>query len=1218
MRYLNKIIFLNSAHIPYAEIKVDGNVHFAGTQGVGKSTIQRAILFFYNADKSRLGIPKEKKPFQAYYFEYPNSYLVFEVMRNNQPYTIVVFNNRGRICYRFIDCAYQREMMMDSQGEVYSDWTSIRAHIAPHVSISPIVDTYDEYRNIIFGNSNEVRPQFRKYAITESSKYQNIPRTIQNIFLNSKLDAEFIKKTIVDSMTDSELAINTEEIRRQTTPFGQEYRDIMLWEEHNSKGEIVVRKQAEHVIKHYGQLLLIDNEISDLCAFLRYAKHRDDELRPQLEKQRDEKQKEQERIQRLINEEEQKYTEKRDKILREIGALQASLKIVTTKRAEYEQMSIKSIIELVESEPQVRQQLRQQQEVSQRLTAQYQSIAAKFDDLIEQCRQHFKQFELAQQERKNKAEQAMTEMERDLYEEIQEQQDAVHERHNQAVAEIDKTIESLNIELADVRTELVRINLEHHYADEIEKAKQHIAALEQEKVELTGEKKLQVANKEARLKQIEAEDKAHDKEVMDLRARAQADIDALTQEITKLEALQQALRGSVYEWLEDNLKGWEYNIGKVVDERILYNTNLHPQTAPGSSLYGMSVDLSGIERNTRTPQEIAQEKSALEQQLSKREGQFKNDLAALQQQREKQRVKDNDAMRQLNAKIDLVEMKLLQLPNKVKAAQAALIDWQRKDDQYREQRIADNEQRRYKIDQQLVQQKEAKAEEQQSCERQLQALQKRRDDELHKIRATIGHELYKMNKELEEHRKEMMSQEAQYRADRDTALAGQGVDTARLRKVENQIEELNGTLTQIEQQRGVYFGFLKDKKEYLDKENEFKHNLREKEHSRDAADYHYRNLQTRHRRDKQFIDRALEETCASIKTIEDGATAFNQMITVDDNCPTALKDLVGTTRKTGETCLALVNKLRNTIYHKRDVMDTFQKSVNTFKSNFSPKNTFNFSTELNSMEDYNSFASNLKEFIDNDMIKVYKSRISKRYGQIMSRISREVGDIMNHSSDIDKTIHDINHDFSENNFVGVIKDISLRKVESDNPLMRKLVEIKRFYDENAMNMDEMNLFSDAEKQEAVGKQTVKLLFDLLKVLERHGDKGSITLNDTFRLEFNIVENDNSTGWIEKISNVGSDGTDVLVKAMVNIMLINVFKKKMSRKFSDFRLHCMMDEIGKLHPANVEGILDFASRRNIFLINSSPVSYSVSAYRYNYLLVKDKNANTIVKTLISQR
>ena len=56
MKCLNKIVFINSANIPYAEISVDGNVHFTGTQGVGKSTILRALLFFYNADKHRLGI----------------------------------------------------------------------------------------------------------------------------------------------------------------------------------------------------------------------------------------------------------------------------------------------------------------------------------------------------------------------------------------------------------------------------------------------------------------------------------------------------------------------------------------------------------------------------------------------------------------------------------------------------------------------------------------------------------------------------------------------------------------------------------------------------------------------------------------------------------------------------------------------------------------------------------------------------------------------------------------------------------------------------------------------------------------------------------------------------------------------------------------------------------------------------------------------------------
>ena len=79
MRALRKIVFINSANIRYAEIKLDGNVHFIGTQGVGKSTLLRAVLFFYNADKLHLGIPKEMKSFDDFYLPNPNSYIVYEV-----------------------------------------------------------------------------------------------------------------------------------------------------------------------------------------------------------------------------------------------------------------------------------------------------------------------------------------------------------------------------------------------------------------------------------------------------------------------------------------------------------------------------------------------------------------------------------------------------------------------------------------------------------------------------------------------------------------------------------------------------------------------------------------------------------------------------------------------------------------------------------------------------------------------------------------------------------------------------------------------------------------------------------------------------------------------------------------------------------------------------------------------------------------------------------
>ena len=106
---------------------------------------------------------------------------------------------------------------------------------------------------------------------------------------------------------------------------------------------------------------------------------------------------------------------------------------------------------------------------------------------------------------------------------------------------------------------------------------------------------------------------------------------------------------------------------------------------------------------------------------------------------------------------------------------------------------------------------------------------------------------------------------------------------------------------------------------------------------------------------------------------------------------------------------------------------------------------------------------------------------------------------------------------------------------------------------------------------------------------------------------------------EKLTNVGSEGTDTLVKAMINIMLLNVFKERSTRKSKiDFSLHCMMDEIGKLHPNNVKGILKFANDRNILLINSSPTSYNASDYKYTYILLKDSKNKTTVKRLVAKK
>ena len=165
MKYLNKIIFLNSANISRAEISLDGNVHFTGNQGVGKSTILRALLFFYNANRLHLGLQSGQKSFDEFYFRHSNSHILYEVMRDNSAYTILVSRYQGRASWRFIDAPYHQEWLIDDNNQVLSDWIKIRERIGKNVAVSARIDSGVMFKDIIFGNTRDHK--YTRYALVQ-------------------------------------------------------------------------------------------------------------------------------------------------------------------------------------------------------------------------------------------------------------------------------------------------------------------------------------------------------------------------------------------------------------------------------------------------------------------------------------------------------------------------------------------------------------------------------------------------------------------------------------------------------------------------------------------------------------------------------------------------------------------------------------------------------------------------------------------------------------------------------------------------------------------------------------------------------------------------------------------------------------------------------------------------------------------------------------------
>lgn len=1214
MRALRKIIFVNSAHIRYAEVRLDGNVHFIGTQGVGKSTLLRAILFFYNADKLHLGIPKEMKTYDEFYLPHANSYIVYEVEHEHGPFCVLTFRSSGRACFRFVDAAYRKEWLVDDNGEVTAESKVIRERLGG-ASMSKIIDRYEQYRDILYGNRQAVGKEFARFQLMESNRYQNIPRSIQNVFLNSRLDANFIKDIIIRSMSEEEANIDLGYYRRQVADFGQEYKDISCWYKLNQKGESVVRTQAENVVNAYRYLLFMKQQIAELCGELKYAVRVSKERLPLVVKKIDEIIEEENRQKRLINEIQQKYDSEKTNLNQQQGVVNEDLKRLKERRELYAAQKIEDLLKRYEQEQVLKIKFEESKARLTELTARFNDVTGKFKALCQGVKNGLENYRLSQNNRIFSLGQEKQKAEERMFNEHTEQRKNIEAAFAEKLTVAYNAIDLLKNEKSELEKEMLKLKFCQPYKEETDALNKEANSLAFREKELNG----LIATTEAKINQLQTE---YDKQEAEITADSKNKIDAKQQEmdevaakIAEIDGLLNRKKGSLYEWLEENKRDWEQNIGKVVNEEsVLYQTGLHPQKDDGTSLFGVKLDLIDLPLSVRKPTQLKEERDELELKLRS----LQTDKKALTEQQEKlmNELKRRVApkMRELREQKSYHETELRVIPQKQKALKLKQEDYAAKAQQEKEEmakllntRLQEVALRRTAADTNLD---KIQAEKQKQLTAEDKRYQKAKDEtiRLHEQRvAEIKADIKQQEKKAEEQLLLLQRQE-------NEELRGRGADTRMVDECKNLIKATEDELKFIDNHRRIVFDYQRDRENLFNREDEFKAKKKLINDKLLQLNEKYNLRKQKHNEALASLGKELAERKDEKRLLDENLQKAENFAHDEKLCPPMLAE--AKERQTLRTPGQAVEELTGIIVSRQKSYDKLKGAVNLFKGNFTTKNTFNFRMELTLDDDYLDFANNLEDFLTYNKIEEFRRRTSERYVDILARVSKEMGDLTKHESDVDKIIHDINNDFRERNFAGVIKLIALQPVPSADKMVLLMKRIKEFSDDNLYAMGELNLFSTANRDE-VNEKAVGYLLDFMKSLVDNPQRQLLTLSDLFLLQFRIVENDNDTGWVDKLSHVGSEGTDTLVKAMINIMLINVFKGKVSRKFGDFRIHCMMDEIGKLHPQNVKGILDFANARNILLINSSPTTYNVSDYRYTYLLDKDSKSQTVVHPLISQ-
>ena len=1212
MKYLNKIIFINSANIPYAEISVDGNVHFTGTQGVGKSTVLRALLFFYNADKHRLGIQQGQKSFDEFYFRQSNSHILYEVMRDNGAYTILVSRYQGRASWRFIDAPYQREWLIDEDRQVLSDWVKIRERIDKNVVVSARIDSGVMFKDIIFGNTHDHK--YTRYALVQSSHYQNIPRSIQNVFLNTKLDADFVKNTIIQSMADEDLPIDLQTYRRLVTDFEREYDEIDCWFRQTRDGNYPVRQQALKIAEQGRKIVALDQQLQDIWRMLNYAVADSEQQIPLLEAEATDIKtnidKERQREKELTSE----YDKEKDSLNQKLGAKKSKLNEIAQARKDFGAIGIEDKLTLASREDSIKQEVADKQMLLDDLLKTHASIEEKYNiarGKLEIARQAF---ENTQKDAYYKKQAALQIERKRLEDERTKGRNQLIEAFNSWRHESDERLEILQKEQHRAESALKELRQWHPMADEI---KQVIDQLQQLDVTAKENVAQQTAVK-SQISQITAEYEMRETELKQMSLREQERLERsrtqYREQIAKIDDLLTHLDGSLYQWLCENAEGWEDTIGKIVDEeRILYAQGLEPRLdATSNSMFGIKLNLDNIDFVHRTPDEYRAQKKTLEEQVLQMNRQLLQLPVTLQEDISKLGKKYATHLNPLRQQATLLKVEEDQIPVKRQNLQ----NQQHKLEMEEQEVIAkEKEIRKRTFNEALLKvqaEKEAREQKEAKNKKELKDL----DLAFNKSSKALNDEL----RVFEETQKseasarilEFTAQKLQLEEQQKAELAGKGVDVNLLGQYRKALEDLKTLLSRIENERPIVIRYRDAQQNLFAKEPEIRKTIKTIEQQLAMMRQRFEDKKDRIEKMRHELEERQKAVLKNLTHRQDGLKQYRQVVENEHLVPdTYLSDDKSIT--THLDCLQLLTQLRGTVNQKRESIDKLKDMVVNFNRNFKPQNAFHFNTMPVTDNDYLQIAVDLQDFMDNNKIEEFRQRTSEHYKDILGRISTEIGALMKRRSDVDGVILDINRDFVEKNFAGVIRSIELRANESSDKLMQLLMSIHDYTVENEFSIGELNLFSGDNRDE-VNRKVVDYLKSLSHQLQNEPNRPTVSLSDAFRLQFRVKENDNDTTWVERINNVGSDGTDILVKAMVNIMLINVFKKKVAKKSGDFIVHCMMDEIGRLHPNNIKGILQFANSRNIYLINSSPTSYNPYDYRYTYMLSKHGVKTRIEKLL----
>lgn len=293
--------------------------------------------------------------------------------------------------------------------------------------------------------------------------------------------------------------------------------------------------------------------------------------------------------------------------------------------------------------------------------------------------------------------------------------------------------------------------------------------------------------------------------------------------IDEINSVLDGYKGSLCEWLSENVSGWEENIGKVIDERnILYSKSLSPERVEYSeNIFGITFDLANVEREILTPEilkgrlnEAKQRKQEIDKAL---------DNAINEREAEKNAIvnKVNRKAKALDVRIQEVGLRCYESNEAIKKLNVEINDLKKAGKDKKDKELNAVENRIGDFNNRLELAKAALAQCKEVLNKKIATAKKATDAKLSVIELDFKEKENDIKMRLKQLDSDLDIALDQNNKERLLELKNAGADVDSMKRYETMIREIDNELSFIKSHRSDVSDYEKDKRELFDNEEGF-------------------------------------------------------------------------------------------------------------------------------------------------------------------------------------------------------------------------------------------------------------------------------------------------------------------------------------------------------------------------------------------------------------